>query len=387
MKNSIKFVFGSLFIIFIFISCTDPTEPAAPAVSPEDNPVADSVPAVEPPVSDDSDLSADDDLVTYSAGDVSFSMVKIPGGITFPTGVEDGDTDLISSSYLIGESEVTFELWSEVYVWASGDTNMNGTIDNDEIDGIYTFANAGSMGDGNGDTNKHPVTIINWRDAMVWCNALTEAYNGLKGTDYKCVYYSDPDYTTPIRVVNDTSGVYTALGSQDHPYLYSDSSANLSMENCTANGFRLLSESEWELAARYIGDFDNDQDICDPGEYYTGDHASGADVTVYGQHAGSDYDGDGDIETTTDVAVISSNSGSSTSAVKEMSPNALGIYDMTGNVSEMCFDFNNAAETTRSNRGSHYDASTANYIRLGYQGGVSPYNESETLGFRLARTQ
>ncbi len=35
----------------------------------------------------------------------------------------------------------------------------------------YTFGNAGTMGDGTGDTDQHPVTTVNWRDAMVWNNA------------------------------------------------------------------------------------------------------------------------------------------------------------------------------------------------------------------------
>ena len=55
----------------------------------------------------------------------------------------------------MAETEVTYALWTNVYNWATG----NG----------YTFANAGLMGDeGDGtDTPQDPVTMINWRDAMV----------------------------------------------------------------------------------------------------------------------------------------------------------------------------------------------------------------------------
>ena len=69
----------------------------------------------------------------------------------------------------------------EVYIWATNGIGRTGA-------GQYTFANAGTMGDGTGDTNQHPVTTVNWRDSMVWCNALTEWYNAQNGTSYECVY-------------------------------------------------------------------------------------------------------------------------------------------------------------------------------------------------------
>ena len=81
-------------------------------------------------------------------------------------------------------------------------------------------------------TDQHPVTIVNWRSAMVWCNALTEWYNAQKGTSYACVYTSDAAYTNPIRDSQD--GIYgsssnPAAGSFDNPYV-----------NPNAKGFRLL---------------------------------------------------------------------------------------------------------------------------------------------------
>ena len=106
------------------------------------------------------------DMVTYTADGVSFNMVYVPGGLTFPTGLLDDGIATVSSSYWIGETEVTWELWSKVKTWAENNASN-----------LYTFANPGVMGDGTGDNVTHPVTTVNWRDAMAWTNALTEWYN------------------------------------------------------------------------------------------------------------------------------------------------------------------------------------------------------------------
>ncbi len=73
---------------------------------------------------------------------------------------------IISTALIILEVKFTYELWYEVYTWA----NLN----------IYSFSNPGREGP-NGTLgadptpgNTEPVTTINWRDAMIWCNALSE---------------------------------------------------------------------------------------------------------------------------------------------------------------------------------------------------------------------
>ncbi len=67
----------------------------------------------------------------------------------------------------------------------------------------------------------------------------------------------------------------------------------------------MLTSDEWELAARYIDDANDDGDIEDANEYYPGNYASGAD-DAYDVTATSDYDGDGDTESTIDVAEATS---------------------------------------------------------------------------------
>lgn len=304
----------------------------------------------------DNGLSAGDSE-TYTADGVSFIMAYGPDGLTFPTGVNDSGTATVTEAFWIGETEVTYELWQKVYTWAT---------DAERGASRYYFANAGVMGDGTGDTDQHPVTTVNWRDSMVWCNALTEWYNAHKGTGYDCVYYSDSVYTAPIRDSRD--GIYGSsinpdAGGFDNPYVKPG-----------ANGFRLLTSNEWEFAARYRD-----------GTLWTyGDHASGDD-------SGACYnDGDilGGLGMSTvfgNYAVYRGNSGGSAAAVRslgESSANALGIYDMSGSVYEYCFDLNGSDRVIRGG----YWFGDEDRLQVGAWIDYWPYGEDSGLGFRIART-
>ena len=285
---------------------------------------------------------------TQVAG-VHFNMRYVPGG-TFPTGTADDGTATVGTGFWIGETEVTYELWSGVYSWAT----KNG----------YTFANQGRQG---GDFNTgpvgnifNPVTTINWRDAMIWCNAASEA------AGLKAVYYIDDKYNIPIRSVDDNETITTDLGTEDNPYVKDDS-----------NGFRLPGTWEWECAARYK----------DGASWTQGSYASGATADYTNKSANDEVSVyfwylNGSSWYPTGVAA--------TAEVKTKQSNKLGIYDMSGNVWEWCFDwFVNGS--TRVLRGGSwaYKASDLQVggVYFGYNPLSSPFLESVDLGFRLARTK
>jgi formylglycine-generating enzyme required for sulfatase activity len=283
-------------------------------------------------------------------------FVSVPGG-TFTQTDETGTNSFshIISAFKIGKYEVTYELWYAVYQWAILPAQG------------YAFANAGTEGNdgtpGAAPTAAkfEPVTTINWRDAIVWCNAYSQM------TGLTPVYCSDAGFTTPIK--NSTDGVYgssinTTPGSFDNSYA-----------NWSASGYRLPAEGEWQYAASY-----KDGSSWTPYNYASGDTAAyDTSVTIgnYGWHF--------------------TNSGLVTHNVGGKTQNALGIYDMSGNAWEQCWDWWASYPTAtwdyrgpvsgsyRVMRGGSYTANTT-YMRVGYRSNYNLFVESAYTGLRLARS-
>jgi sulfatase modifying factor 1 len=306
---------------------------------------------------------------------VTFSMRYVPGGLTFPTGTGDDGTATVDAGFWMGETEVTYELWKKVYDWAT--TNNNNTGKRVDGGGLYSFTHTGTNGcNYSGEDQQQPVTGINWRYAMVWCNALTEWYNAQNQNSYTCAYYQ-ADHLTPIRTCDDNvNKTYTIDGSEDDPFVKPD-----------ATGFRLPYNKEWELAARYIKDKDGDGTL-ETGEYYPGINVSGADAAYDATTGGTDIDGDGKVHYSADVAVFNA---TSTTAVKSKFANALGIYDMSGNVAEWCFEWytnsNISAGYYRVRRGGDC-LNKATYLQVGDNVFFGAPNSGYcNVGFRLARTK
>ena len=177
------------------------------------------------------------------------------------------------------------------------------------------------------------------------------------------MYYTDSEYTLPIRSVDNTASYDSTQGSQDDPYVKSG-----------ANGFRLPTSNEWLLAARYIDDLNSDGDIMDEGEFYPGNYASGAT---------DDFNND---EACKEVAWYGGNSNTISHEVATKPANALGLSDMSGNIMEWCFDWSpDYIGTERTWRGGSY-ASSASSLQLGDLADGNPDYKDFYRGFRPART-
>jgi len=173
---------------------------------------------------------------------------------------------------------------------------------------------------GAGSVDPYPVINVSWYDVVKWCNAKSEK-----------------EGKTPVYQV---SGVTYKSGESDPTV------------KTSANGYRLPTELEWEWAAR-----------------------GGR------QTHGYTYSGSNDLNA---VGWYSDNSSGASHEVGTKAANELGIFDMTGNVWEWCWDLYSSDFVYRRLRGGSWDddASSATVSFRGYIG--NPGYRDVSTGFRLA---
>jgi uncharacterized repeat protein (TIGR02543 family) len=309
----------------------------------------------------DFDIDTVTATITLYAKWIPFKMVSVSGGVTFPTGLNDTDgTVTVTDSYEIGETEVTYELWYAVRSWAEGN-------------GYNFYDNPGQEGSSAGTTNtppgvnkQEPVTWVTWFDVVVWLNALTEWVNEKEGKSLTPVYYYESGCTT---VARDSTSI-TNFVKEDASYDYASA-----YEKPGATGFRLPSSNEWELAARWRGSDSTNtvSGYTDP--YFTkGNSMSGATAGYNNATASGD------------VAWYSDNASSKTQAVKGKAANTLGLYDMSGNVWEWCFDWDPSnIGSYRIRRGGGWDGN-ANNLSMSLVNVMGPRYRGSSFGFRPVRT-
>jgi formylglycine-generating enzyme required for sulfatase activity len=268
----------------------------------------------------------------------------IPGG-SFTMGRTSGDTNadappitVTVGSFYLQERETTKAQWDEVRTWA--------------VNNGYTDLAVGA-----GKAANHPVQTVSWWDVVKWCNARSEK-EGL----------------TPVYTV---SGAVMRTGTTEP------------IPNWSANGYRLPTEAEWEKAAR--------GGVSGKRFPWGTDTISHSNANYYGSSSPA-YD----LSPINNYHPSYTAGGTPyTSPVGSFGANGYGLYDMSGNVWEWCWDWYGSSYYATSNgttdprgpasgtyrvyRGGSWSGSAFS-AHCAYRNGSSPGNTFNYFGFRPART-
>jgi formylglycine-generating enzyme required for sulfatase activity len=278
------------------------------------------------------DGKKDEDKVIYRFHHNQFDLVEIgQKGVVYEN-FDPSLTGLKTGGFLLAETETTYAQWYNIKAWAE----TNG----------YSFQNPGCEGAIQGVSNcgnapinlKQPVIGVSWWDTIVWLNALSEkdglnpVYLNVNNQPIKSSLNNNPDFTS---VTSDLS----------------------------LSGYRLPTDVEWEMAARWI-----DGNVWNPKN-----HVSGSPESYLNLDESIKY------------GWFNENSEGQTRDVATALPNQAGIYDMSGNVWEWT---NTAVGTNRTARGGHYNNTVDPYALNGF---YMHYARNVTsnyfvIGFRIART-
>ena len=284
-------------------------------------------------------------------GGQSMDLVLIPSG-TFtmgsPTSEVGRDSDevqhqvTLTNDYYVMTTEVTQGMFAALMSYNSHD-------------GLNTSNFNGSFGIG----NDYPAYYVNWHMAADFANTVTQRHNTVNGSNLQ--------------------ECYACSGSE------TDVTCSVSVNPYQCDGYRMLTEAEWEYAARAgttaaFWTPNGGGNLPSGYSSTTSTLTDGFDLRLYGHY----------------YATYNNPYGSK--EVAQLLPNDYGLYDMSGNLWEWTQDWYGTYSTgsvtnptgissasSRVFRGGFWSYAPG-YIRASYRNGNVPAYQYYSIGFRLAIT-